>query len=122
MKRDLDLVREILLKTEEADRPLNAKDIYYKDLSQEVILYHVGLMANKGLLDVGVFKDFSAEPMLITINGLTWDGQDLLDTMRNKAVWAKAKNAIKRTIETTTFEVIKQVCIKVSTDMAMSVL
>lgn len=109
MKRDLDLVRSILIAVERADGTVDAGDLVGKDNDFKKVNYHVMLMANRGLLDLLSFQqDFNHDIIDLQISGLTWDGQDYLDSIRDPKVWAKVKKTVKEAVGSTTFEVVKQ--------------
>lgn len=75
MKRDLDLVRSILLYVEGADDEVDADDMATERWPIETVAYHVRLMEHHGLLDVS--QDFRDMNGGITIAGITWDGQEV---------------------------------------------
>lgn len=120
MKRDMDLVRSILIQAELADGPLDAGMIERGEHSERELHYHIELMAERGLIDANVQRAWGGEVLAATVNALTWDGQDYLDAMRDERLWARAKKAIAKSVGTTTFEVIKAVCVKAATDMAIA--
>ena len=115
MKRDMDLMRNILLRIEEqSDVPpkkLHTDDFadLHKDLY--VISLHIDLMCDAGLVeifDVNIehdgFKDFA-------ISRLTLAGYEYLDAIRNRKVWVNVKKKIE-VIGGATLDVIKQLAIK----------
>src|SRR5471030_1666510 len=94
-KRDMDLVRELLLRLESLqmemgdvfsippDDPEIAVDGY--DTAQ--IEYHLSLLRGEQLIDCP-----GSQPMLgITFSGLTWKGHDFLDSVRSPEIWEKTK-------------------------------
>lgn len=95
MKRDMDLIREILLRLEvssedeQALQPLG--DLGY---SREQIGYHAYLLVDAGLatgFDLG--SDGIALPHF-SVESLTWDGHEFLDAARDDARWFKAKSVL----------------------------
>jgi hypothetical protein len=40
---------------------------------------------------------------------LTWEGQDYLDAVRSNTVWGKTKEAINKSAESATFDVVKAI-------------
>lgn len=89
MKRNMDLIREILLKLEK-----NCNDVCYYtldlnefQLNREEVLGHCKLIIDRGLAD-GQFVSNG-----VTFRALTWEGHDFLDNSRNSTVWAAAKEA-----------------------------
>ena len=93
MKRDMDLVRKILLQIEatEAGGKIELDIPGHED--GEIGL-HVELMIEHGLVE-GQIKpsgDGSAHRILVYwIKGMTWEGHDFLDAARNDTIWEKAK-------------------------------
>jgi hypothetical protein len=98
MKRDMDLVRELLLKLESL--PLAAgvvalvdpwdKDLAVPDKTGDEISYHLLLLrAAKFIESPG------SQPMNggITFRRLTWEGHEFLDSIRDPEIWAKTKKA-----------------------------
>lgn len=120
MKRDLDLVRELLLEVEKAEKPLTLDDLETPARlaihSQQKIRYHIWLLHSAGLVDASIFYADN-EVYTATIKGLTWDGQDFLDVMREPNVFKQAKQAINEAVGSTTFEVVKQTCTVVATSL-----
>lgn len=109
MKRDLDLVRSILIYVEKAEDEVDAEDFVTDSWPFEIVAYHIRLMAHHGLVDLSDdTRDMNGETLSLTVSGLTWDGQDYLDAIRDPKVWAKVKKTVKEAIGSTTFEVVRQ--------------
>lgn len=119
MKRDMDLVRSVLMQVESAESALDAGQLDYMGHPQEEVYYHIELMQRRGLIDASVRRDWGGTVIDVTINGLTWDGQDFLDAMRDDRVWARAKRAVRESVGSTTFEVVKRICVEVAASMAL---
>lgn len=117
MKRDMDLVREILLKVEKAETALLVDAFYSLDENKTLIHYHLDLLIKHGFLDGNLQGSWSSRVVYGQINGLTWDGQDFLEAMRSETVWKKAKSVIAGSVGSTTFDVIKYACVEVSKAM-----
>ena len=115
MKRDLDLVRLILLEVEKSDEPVHAEKLTCDAFTFSMIAYHVELMRAHGLLDASISKDWNGKPVYCCIEALTWDGCDYLDAIRNENVWEKTKKVIKETVGSTTLALIKDVAVIVAT-------
>jgi len=119
VKRDMDLVRHILIETEKADEPFDLDVIASRDERYPLALvaYHVELMVAHGLLDAEVSYAWGHEVTGGTIEGLTWDGTDYLDAIRDGSVWAKTKKVVADAVGSTTMEVIKQTAVLVAVEM-----
>ena len=107
MRRDLDLVRDILIQVGEADGPVD-----YEELGNgrpaALVAYHCVLMAQRGLLDLGlVRRDSGGDYVILQVNGLTWDGEDYLAAIADPGVWKKAKAEAAKVAKSVTFEVLK---------------
>jgi hypothetical protein len=83
MRRDMDLIREILMATE-ANR-----DIDTNGFSAEEVWNHVRLLKQAGYIDALVAAH--QPPYPFQIFALTWDGHEFLDAMRDDTLWKKAK-------------------------------
>ena len=92
MKRDMDLVREILIAIEcSEDGNLNFDALEYE--RQQVYL-HIELMKEHGLVDAVIIPDDDGpehEILMCKIERLTWDGHDFLDKIRDESIWEQAK-------------------------------
>ena len=98
MKRNLDLVRGILLWIEEQPEGQNIGwKLSIDGFTEEEIGYHVYLMHQAGLLIAadGTSGD-SPSPYWIPI-ALTWDGHEFISATRDATLWAKTKRLILST-------------------------
>ena len=127
MERDLDIVRDILLQVEKSDGYLTINDLFdirdkQKDCkyTDKEIVYHVELLFAQGFIDGNIRRDMNGDITDSSIDGLTWDGADYLESMRDSRVWNKAKSTIKKAVGSTTFDVVKQTCTLVATQMIKS--
>lgn len=124
MKRNLDLVRNILLQVEKSEDYLELTDLFeardkIKDceFTNNEIIYHVELLIAHGFIDGKLKRDMNGYVIDSCINGLTWDGADFLESMRDQKVWGKARDVIREAVGSTTFDVVKQTCSFVATQM-----
>jgi hypothetical protein len=93
MKRDMDLIRQILL-TVEAHPSGFAPQIEIDGYTQEEINYHAFLLGEAGLAKVNnVTHMGSKSPEAIIVN-LTWEGHEFLDSARENRIWNLTKDAI----------------------------
>src|SRR3989304_4745015 len=77
MKRDMDLVREILLKMEELPMKGDCHNIHIDGRSEEEIIYHVRIMHEAGLIEA---IDFTAtDGVDWRPKRLTYAGHEFLD-------------------------------------------
>lgn len=109
MKRDWELVREILLRTEALDpnESLTLKD-FDEDL-RYLISYHVKMLTNSGLLHSIISNNIGNNPTQFHVQELTWEGHEFLDSIRVESTWQKVKAFVKDKGGVMTFDVIKAV-------------
>lgn len=92
MKRDMDLIRKILVVIETTPP---SKIPIIEGYTSEQIGYHVYLMMQAGLVEgVEITSQVDQYPIAIPTQ-LTWEGHDFLDACRNESVWNKAKETLK---------------------------
>jgi Hypothetical protein (DUF2513) len=95
MKRDMDLIRELLLKLESVPSEMGDvfsfspedKEVSVEGYTPAQIEYHLSL-----LREIGFIECPGSQPMLgITFSGLTWAGHDYIGAVRNPDIWRKTK-------------------------------
>ncbi len=104
MKRNLDLVREILLEVEAQDAG-QAKKYNFVDISQEKAK-HVLLLVQAGLLERA---DNVNSTQAVKVE-LTWEGHDFVDAIQDNGVWDKTKEGAAK-LGGTTLGVIKDLAV-----------
>jgi len=91
MKRDMNLIRLLLLDTEgEEPRPDLA------GFTEEQRIYHSALLIEAGLIEGVIRKDENGFPSGTVRVRLTWAGHEFLDAARNDTIWKKASEKIKQ--------------------------
>lgn len=94
MKRDMDLVRLILLKIEEEYESTALINLSIDGYDMDTVAYHC-----KILHDAGFVSNYNAsyagdELYIFSVGALTWDGNDYLDKIRDNSTWKKIKDII----------------------------
>lgn len=94
MKRDLKLVRRILLAVEGAPETPDDAQASLPEVSDALLQYHLRIMKSHGLIYASnngsdEFGD-SWE-----VEGLTWEGCELLEKIRDETTWDKALTLAK---------------------------
>jgi hypothetical protein len=93
MKRDMDLVRKILLEIERQPFTHGKITLEIEGYSREEISYHVLLLSEANLIEAEVSARASAEYKPIR---LTWQGHEFLESVRDEARWNKLKDIMGR--------------------------
>ena len=108
MKRDLDLIRKILFRTEEIppdDHNINNLD--FEGYDEATVSAHALLMYEAGLIEASFTRTPRGTSNLYSLRRLLGPGHDMLDTIRNDTVWAKTKDRVSTTVGSTTLEIVK---------------
>ncbi|MEO0519408.1 MAG: DUF2513 domain-containing protein [Cyanobacteria bacterium P01_A01_bin.116] len=90
MKRDLDLVRDILIEIESWSANIQLKGVEIKGYSHDDVTYNAMLLYDAGYIDAVISKTMAGDS--IYPKSLTWKGCEFLDEARDKTVWKKAKS------------------------------
>ena len=91
MKRDMDLIRKLMLHLEELDGTGISHSNLLDGYTGEEVMYHNYLLADAGL---AIGCDSSSSNSFLPqwhLNALTWNGHEFLDAARNEANWKRAK-------------------------------
>jgi Hypothetical protein (DUF2513) len=95
MNRDMDLIRQLLLAVESLDLPqgttafFEASDIPIEGYTADQVAYNLDLLFDQG------FVKGQRGMTQFGIAGLTWQGHELLDDIRDPDVWKKTKERTK---------------------------
>jgi len=109
MKRDWDIIREILQKTENLGPNTHLTlDDFDSEKACEVS-YHMQLLDEAGLIDVIIDSTSEREPKSHRVFKLNWKGHELLDSIRSEAIWQKTKDFIANKEAPMNIEVVKRV-------------
>jgi Hypothetical protein (DUF2513) len=115
MKRDMDLIRLILMRIEEHNE---ASDVPPAENERQTIGYHLRLMTEAGLIDgVDVEEDHVTGEIiwfLKPVPRLTWAGHEFLDAARNDTVWKEAKKKAGGAFGSISFAVLTQLLMQVA--------
>ena len=112
MKRDFDLVRDILIQTEKSDDVLDGEVLVTSERSPELIAYHFEMMRDYGLIEAKIDYAMGGNPVNMIVKRITWQGYDYLDAIRSKKIWDKAVRAINETVGETSLSVLKDTCLQ----------
>lgn len=108
MKRNLDLIRQILLTCEE----ITPQTVYMDDLMEtddefDKISYHIQLLEDCGYIDAE--KTYAMGELMpdFIIYRLTSSGHDYLDSVRDEKIYASIKQTLGKIALSAPLEVIK---------------
>ena len=116
MKRDVELIRKILLQIEaKGEDPLRLIQLDIPGHSESDVAYHVLLLRDAGLIeaqDLSTMGGFDMRP-----KRMTWEGHEFLEAAKNDTVWNKAQEIVKEKGNAIPFEVLKDLLIKVASSV-----
>jgi hypothetical protein len=113
MKRDMDLVREIMLKLEERpDYDLGPVEIEIEGYSHNQLSYHVMLLHEAGLIEAMDLSSFSG--LAWRPKRLTWAGHEFIEASRDNSRWEKAKAILKQKSGGIVFDVLKALLVQLA--------
>ena len=94
MKRDLDLIRKILLRIEAHDFGFAPEEIEIEGYTEEQISFHIFLLGDAGLLKVDENTVIGCTSPSAIPSHLTWAGYEFLESAKDETVWGKAKEKV----------------------------
>ncbi len=93
MKRDMELIRKILLAVEDSESAFAPDPLIIEGYTDEQITYHSYLLVNAGLVH-GHISIESGESLMALVEYPTWDGHEFLDAARDDARWKKTMHLV----------------------------
>ncbi|MCY3807944.1 MAG: DUF2513 domain-containing protein [Gemmatimonadetes bacterium] len=107
MKRDMDLMRKILLAVEARPNPQSFDLVEIPGHQQEEVSYHVKLLGDAGYLDVYDRRALGPDGYRYAPSDLTNAGHDFLDGIRSKSIWEAAKQKLHKIGGTAPLDVVQ---------------
>jgi hypothetical protein len=111
MKRDMDLIRLLLLQAE-GERPAPDLSAY----TEEQQVYHSALIIEAGLVHGEVISGGDGQLRATVILRLTWKGHEFLDAARNDTIWKKAAEKTRKAGVQVTVAVLEELLKKLLKD------
>ncbi|HTG32261.1 MAG TPA: DUF2513 domain-containing protein [Thermoanaerobaculia bacterium] len=106
MKRDLDLIRKMLLAVEEAPSGY-APDLEFEGYTDAQVSYHAYLLIDGGLARGADVTSHGSEGPEAILESLTWEGHEFIDAARDDSRWQKAKNIVAEKGGGITLDILK---------------
>lgn len=93
MKRDMELIRRMLLTMEESEETL-VRSIAFEGVKRATVQYHFQLLADAGFLEAQ--EMYLKDRSLHMGYRLTWAGHEFLGSVRDPEIWAKTKQGAEK--------------------------
>lgn len=108
MKRDMDLVRRILLEVADMEWGYALGSMEDEGIDAATFGMHVIWLKEAGLVTAAIQEYQSGEPPRVLISRLTWAGCEFVDAIRDDTLWNKAKANVLKPGMSFTFDVLKE--------------
>lgn len=97
MKRDMDLIRDLLLRIEDASEEPNSSAFIEEcdETEKDRVTKHLRLLHEAGLIK-GIISNLLRGRWRIQNIELTWQGHDFVGTVRDPEVWARTKETAQK--------------------------
>ena len=100
MKRDMELIRELMLAIESKNNIFSFTNLDFEDIStlgytDSEIDYHLILLIEASLVNGKFQPQAGYDRRMIDIEKLSWDGHEFLDNARNESVWKETMKTVK---------------------------
>lgn len=105
MRRNMDLVRKVLLAVE-----AGKQHDHVDGFSEDEVKYHKKLVIDAGLADGKSLRDSTGAteiPLAVQIQSLTWAGHDFVDAIGDESRWGKVKAFLTEAGKQVTIETVK---------------
>ena len=114
MKRDMDLIRQLLLRIETSEDKA-ALNFDIPGYPEKDIDYNLDLLISAGLVN-GTGEGTFGGTYYVNVSGLTWQGHDFLDAVRSDSVWSAAGEVAQDAglgLGGLTLEMAKSICVSI---------
>lgn len=97
MKRNMDLIRDLLLKIEEAPEAIDLEQILSDEdeTKWNEAAYHVRMLVQEVGFVRGIDGGSNSGENWLDLT-LTWSGHDFLNDVRDPAIWRKTKEGVEK--------------------------
>jgi hypothetical protein len=119
MKRDLQLVKKILLHFEEKTDWTGEKKLTIAGYDDKLVSYHVDILFEAGLINGEPSKTKEGRIHDVLPFRLTWEGHEFLDSIRGGR-WETIMKKVRDSGGNFTFELIKKLATKLAEDQLLT--
>jgi hypothetical protein len=108
MKRDLELIRKIVLTIEDSESARAPQPLIIKEYTPAQIGYHAWLLVDAGFAKGVDSTHIGSDGPEAIILSLTWAGHEFAEAARNENIWKTALTTVKEKTGTITVAVLTQ--------------
>jgi len=122
VKRDFDLIRQLLIFFEEKQSPQQIEVPPIDGYDELTIKYHLVLLHDAGLLRCEPVRSSTSERVIYVLPfDLTWEGHEFLAKVRNEGVWKKIRSVVASKGGSLAFSVVNQLATRYALEMVKDV-
>lgn len=108
MRRNMELLRTILLRAEEAAPGTNLLELGIERADFAELAHHAELLVEAGLLQAQVsYMERSPIPVYVVVERLTWAGHEFADLARDDRRWQHVLARVASDTGSTSFEILQ---------------
>lgn len=113
MKRDLELIRKLLIHLEEKPTDEMITELEIDSCNKDEVMYQLILMDQAGFIRCERIVSSSTPDRVIKVHpfSLTWQGHEFLEAARNKKIWKSAIGKIQGASGSISVEVLKDLLV-----------
>jgi Hypothetical protein (DUF2513) len=122
MKRDMDLIRAILLDAEGRTSPPRlavAQSTRIEGYDDATIVEHIRMLVDARMVEAHVIETRASSDW--RIERLTWKGHDFLAAARDETDWKKAKTKLGSSLGSATLSILKEVLVQIVKERVLGV-
>lgn len=110
MKRDMYLIRKILLAIEASEGEEQVHCLAVEGTSEAQLHYHIYLVWDAGLIEC-IGTRGSVDPEYLVPRFMTWADHEFLDMARDEGRWQQAMKQIGAKVGSASFDIVKAVLV-----------
>lgn len=111
MKRDMDLVRQILIRATEHEDGYVYENPDIAGYTKDQIDHHIYLMCQAGLVEASDSSTMDGASPTALLISVTWAGHDFIDAARSNTIWSSVKDKAKSVGGALTFDLMKELLV-----------
>jgi hypothetical protein len=122
VKRDLELIRKLLIFFEEKESPQHVEVPPIEGYDELAIKYHLVLLHDAGLLRCEPVRSGTSDRVIYVLPfDLTWEGHEFLTKVKNEGVWNKILAVVAAKGGSMAFSIVNQLATRFALDMVKDV-
>lgn len=114
MKRDMELIRKMVLAVEDGQNGYAPDDLQIDGYTAEQLGYHAHLLIQDGLATGPITSHINGSGPSAQLTTLTWKGHDFADAARDETRWRKAMGIVQAKGGAVTLDILKDLLLQLA--------